>query len=147
MFSSLKVQILVEGPRLLASTHGIEFVSQLKESSKLIELLARGLTVSVRLRSRGLLRCHFPNFRETKEETPLQQRPPPPHYPLKQKSTLCLWRQRRRRGGNGSEEGRNRRKGRFMGAASLPPSLSPTPQKVYLVIYRHFGSLEVERHS
>ena len=128
-------------PRYLASTHGIEFVSQLKESSKLFELPARGLTVSVRLRrSRGLLRCHFPNFRETKGRK------------KKRHSIIQSNRNRPFGGGGGGGGGGVRKEGNGSeGTQSQKRKIygrrPQTPQKVYLVISRHCGDREVERQT
>lgn len=131
--------------RLYCPFHILSFFKDHLDNSSALELSARWHTVSERLglwTEDGLLRCHFPNFRETKRKEGRRRRNATSAAaaalssqteidPLAAAAAAAV-----EQLGNGSE-GTQSQKRKIYGRR-------PTPQKVYLVISRALGLREVK---
>ena len=135
-FHPLKFKFWLKGLDCLLQHTESNLSLNLRKVLSYFELPARGLTVSVRLRrSRGLLRCHFPNFRETKGRK------------KKRHSIIQSNRNRPFGGGGGVRKEGNGSEGTQSQKRKIYGRRPQTPQKVYLVISRHCGDREVERQT
>ena len=118
--------------------HILSFFKDHLDNSSALELSARWHTVSERLglwTEDGLLRCHFPNFRETKRKEGRGRRNATSAAALSSQTEIDPLAAAEQLG-NGSE-GTQSQKRKIYGRR-------PTPQKVYLVISRALGFREVK---